>query len=733
MRDIRRVAQSVAKELGLTSGEISRRIQFLEVESEDRELLQAFLGQGGLDDLSFIDVFYDYLATFEELKPFISDTEQLSRLKETQKEYFRSLFRADYDDDYVLHRLQVGLAHEWIGLDPKWYMGAYSKFIQLILPRILERVSNRNTALNTCQALLKVLFFDMTLTLDSYFYEGEKLLREKRELLDRVPAIVFMCDPKSLKMVHLNRAGTEQCFQGRELAGNVTLDEVFPGYERHTAFGDIERLKIEKDSIVKRRLGCARAGEAFLCEMSLSLTEISGLPMLVGTVADITEQEKREQEISYQAEYDVATGLLNRYKLLSDLDALSLDEGQVSLIFLEIDHFDVINATLGYEVGDNVLVMVARLLKCFSAAKIKAYWIRGGSFVINCCGIDDKELKELVAEVHLLLDERVEFEGYSLSLDVRSGIAQSPVGKPWNGDTLIRQAKQALAKAKKEFKASLYYSAEMESFHKDHILMTTELRRAIEEDRLMLYYQPKIDMKRGCVVGVESLVRWNEPGRGMVPPDEFVPLAEKSGVMHLMTEWVMKKALDQLALWCAKYPEHPIYVSVNLATGDIENDLLMDRLKGELSSREIDPSRLILEVTETGLVHDPDKVIQRLHEMNALGTQQSLDDFGAGYSSLSYLRDLPVQELKMDRSFSKNIVRDKKSRAIVDAAIQVAHTLDMKVVAEGVEDRAMWDVLSGLGCDVAQGYFMGMPMPVDEFEVWLDESEWGFGKRAGLI
>jgi diguanylate cyclase len=253
-----------------------------------------------------------------------------------------------------------------------------------------------------------------------------------------------------------------------------------------------------------------------------------------------------------------------------------------------------------------------------------------------------------------------------------------------------------------------------------------ELRQAIEQDELTLHFQPKVDLTGG-LAGVEALVRWRHPQRGVVPPDQFIPLAEHTGLIKPLTRWVLEAALRQCRAWLAGGREIP--VAVNVSMHDLHDTGFPNTIAGLLASNGVPARCLRVEITECAIMADPARAQEVLERLRALGIGVAVDDFGTGYSSLAYLKRLPVDELKIDRSFVRHLAEDDNDRAIVRSTIGLAHDLGLNVVAEGVEDQAAWDLLGRFGCDLVQGYFVSRPLPAAELVHWLEASPWGHNAR----
>jgi EAL domain-containing protein (putative c-di-GMP-specific phosphodiesterase class I) len=286
-----------------------------------------------------------------------------------------------------------------------------------------------------------------------------------------------------------------------------------------------------------------------------------------------------------------------------------------------------------------------------------------------------------------------------------------------DADTLLRRADIAMYAAKRAHGGFAFYQPEQDDHTLDRLLLAGELRHAIENDQLVLHYQPKASFATGCVSHVEALVRWNHPQRGLVPPDQFIPLAEQTGLIRPLFLWVLNDALRQCSVW--RQEGIGLHVAVNLSMRNLQDPRLPDTLVNLLSRWNLEPAWVELEITESTLAADPERAMKILTRFSTLGMRIAIDDFGTGYSSLAYLKRLPVDEIKIDKSFVLGMVNDENDATIVRSTIDLGHNLGLKVVAEGVEDQATWDLLTAWGCDLAQGYFLSRPLPAPDFVAWL--------------
>ena len=426
------------------------------------------------------------------------------------------------------------------------------------------------------------------------------------------------------------------------------------------------------------------------------------------------------QRFEHEATHDSLTGLANRVLLMRRLEtALNPSEGngsETALLLMDLDRFKDVNESLGHACGDEMLVKVADRLRDTSGVSDTVARLGGDEFAIlmpDAVGID--AALAVAHRIQTALSEGFALEGMDIEIDAGIGVVTSDRD---GGDamTLIRHGDVAMRAAKTRGLGISTYERREEESGLARLTMLRELRRAISSDELILHYQPKIAIDSRAVVGVEALVRWKHPVRGMVPPDAFIPDAERSGLIGPLTRHILDMALDQSQRWIDA--GHPLRVAVNLSARNLADDRLFDYIHRALEMRGIPPSMLTLEITESAMVTDPERARTLLDRLFGLGIKLSIDDFGTGYTRLAQLMTMPIEELKIDRSFVGSMTSDVGSALIVEGIVALAHKLGFTTVAEGIEDEATLEALAALGCDVAQGYLFARPMPREEFDDW---------------
>jgi diguanylate cyclase (GGDEF)-like protein len=437
------------------------------------------------------------------------------------------------------------------------------------------------------------------------------------------------------------------------------------------------------------------------------------LPMLIAPVAAVHNSARLAVAMGRQARHDALTGLANR-ELFRERSVRALEESQrtstaLAIMMIDLDHFKEINDTLGHQVGDELICEVAHRLEDARPEGATVARLGGDEFAVLLPDIPDLSVAEDVATYLLsVLGKSFSVGGVRLVVQARLGIALAPD----HGDdvhTLMRRSDIALYEAKRERARFCAYSQDGEDTHTPQRLTTlTDLRSAVEDDQLFLVYQPKIDVASGEVHGVEALVRWNHPTRGIQYPDTFIPLAENTGLIAPITFFVVEQALRQVRSW--QEGGLDLSVAVNLSVRHLTDMSLPDRVAVALERWGVAPSRLIIEVTESSIMTDPKRAAVVLQQLRRIGVDVAIDDYGTGHASLNYLKQFDIDELKIDRSFIMNLDVNSSDAIIVASTVELGHNLGLRIVAEGVEDGDTLEWLSGLGCDMAQGYHIGRPM-----------------------
>ncbi|MEO6974292.1 MAG: EAL domain-containing protein [Gallionella sp.] len=591
----------MSQERLITAENIAERKKFLEFTDADIQILvqiHQFLKLNVAVIDSFTDEFYRHMFTFPDLKKMLPDEDSINRLKETQSRYFMGLTAGEYGDDYVSSRLKVGHTHQRVGLEPKWYTGAYRKYLSSMLPILQAMFGDDNAKLIAAyDAVLKVVFFDMDLTLDTYFHAGMQKL-----------------------------------------------------------------LKL--------------------------------------------------------ANYDVLTGLANRNlfndRLEQEIKKASRNKSSLALLLIDLDEFKKVNDTLGHHAGDLLLIEAAqRIGRCIRETDTVAR-LGGDEFIIILPDISGNPHIELAAQNIILelnkpftLGNNIVYSSASIGITVYPDDAL-------NMQSLLKNVDQAMYVAKTEGRNRFgYFTESMQREVREKLAMTKDLRKALSRNQLQLYFQPIVELNSGKILKAEALLRWKHPVRGMVSPSDFIPLAEETGLIHEIGEWVFQEALKNVKQWHNQFGLI-IQVSVNKSPVQFEQDNRKNWLE-QIKGLDLPGNGITVEITEGLLLRGSTKINQQLLEFRNGGIEVSIDDFGTGFSALSYLKRFDIDYLKIDRSFIKDLELDGHDKALTEAIIVMAHKLGIKTIAEGVETEGQLSLLKSFGCDYVQGFLYSPAVPAAEF------------------
>ncbi len=451
----------------------------------------------------------------------------------------------------------------------------------------------------------------------------------------------------------------------------------------------------------------------------------AGLAAVAGCcyAASVGSRRRVRSSLAHQALHDALTGLPNRVLLADRLDQALARAGRsgggVAVLFIDLDRFKVVNDSRGHAAGDSLLVTVAQRLRQAIRTQDTVARFGGDEFVVVCedaaAGWEAGSVAERIGEAFqapFLVKGQEVFLTASMGVAVGDG-TDSPEG-------LIRDADAAMYRAKAEGRARFeFFDENMRTQAVERLEIESALHRAVERDELRVFYQPVINLSTGHVRGVEALVRWMHPTRGLLPPKSFIPLAEETELIVPIGQWVLEEAARQWRIWQDARPDSPLTLKVNVAAQQLRRPQLCDSVQAVLDTNGLPPGRLCLELTESSFMEDVEYHGAALSALGSLGVELAMDDFGTGYSSLTYLKRFPLNVLKIDQAFVQGLGVDAADTAIVESVINLAHALGMRVVAEGVETARQAAELVALGCDLAQGYFFARPAPPEELDAML--------------
>jgi diguanylate cyclase (GGDEF)-like protein len=438
-----------------------------------------------------------------------------------------------------------------------------------------------------------------------------------------------------------------------------------------------------------------------------------------GQIGLFLSRRKAEERIRHLAHYDELTGLANRnminQRLNQALARARRNDKPLAILFIDLDRFKNINDTLGHGAGDNVLKEVAeRLRECLRDSDTIGR-LGGDEFVVLLEELSEPMHSAAVAQkIITAVAKPYTLDAQEFHITASVGISAYPADSE-DMQSLLKNADIAMSRAKELGKNNYqFYSAQMNRHTLDRLALESSLRRALERNEFVLHYQPKVDIRSGRITGMEALMRWQHPTNGLIPPMQFIPLAEETGLIVAIGEWVLRAACAQSQSW-RKQGLPPLRLAVNLSARQFNHEHLLQDVEKVLNDTGLDPTGLELEITESMVMHDPERAVMLLNKLRAMGISISIDDFGIGYSSLGYLKRFPVDSLKIDRSFIMGLPLDNDDAAIAQAIIAMAHTLKLSVIAEGVETDEQLRFLRDHLCDEVQGYYFSKPVPKHEF------------------
>ncbi len=714
-------------EISIDEAEIAQRQAFLSFDERDAALLKGVHAMLDAKRDHLTEIFYEHLSLFPELRPLLGDEAQLARLKQAQTAYFSQLTTGCYDLAYVENRLHIGVVHQRVGLTPKWYMSAYCKYLNEVMPLVAEHYSDKPAlGQDVCRALLKVIFFDMGLALETYFHAEQKALLLARNYTEQIVSnmpIGFIVLDASGKIRLANNAVLRMF----SLAQNEAWQGKTPG-----EFLDVTALDERITEVLKSGVHCSDFGferenedgtHAYLADITQARIGEENLVLFM--VQDITVRKQSEEEIHRLAFYDLLTKLPNRRllheRLLQSMSISARTGKYGAVMFIDLDNFKTLNDTQGHDVGDLLLKEVAKRLMRNVREGDTVARLGGDEFVVAL-----ESLSSISQEAANQSEKIAEKIRAALSLPYRLNSIEH-FSSPSIGVSLFRGHQNSLDEVLKQADLAMYHSKaagrnlvsffdpEMQAAMEQRAELEKDLRASLRLHQLMLYYQMQVD-DSGRIVGAEALIRWQHPQRGMVLPAQFIPLAEEIGMILPIGDWVIEQACAQLKSWEMNPVMRNVRISVNVSPRQLSHPYFVEQVKDAIEQTGIRPSQLKLELTESFILKDMQDAIEKMQELRGIGIRFAMDDFGTGYSSLSHLKCLPLEQLKIDQSFVRDIARDKNSRVMVRTIISIASNFGLEVVAEGVETDDQFAFLRQYGCNKFQGYLFGKAVPVREFE-----------------
>ncbi len=573
--------------------------------------------------------------------------------------------------------------------------------------------------INTFDLSMRLRYENRDLIEDLEF-ERNRLNNRLGRILNDSSTEIFVVSADTLDCLQVNMGAIENLGYSEPEFAMINLLDIFVGLSREE-FDKLVKPLYEGTQGTVYFNGSNRRQDfsTYPIEARIQLSTVENPPIIIVNAQDITERSRWEDRLVYQANYDQLTGLFNRHYMQSFMDSAFVRarraRQKVILLFMDIDNFKSINDTLGHATGDEVLKQTADRIRALLRESDTPSRTGGDEFTILLEGLEETRHAEIVARklVDIFVKPFV-VRGREIFATASIGISVYPD----DGETLdqlMQYADMAMYKTKELGRNSYsFFSQEMCRVSEEQVRITNHLRNALVNGELSLVYQPKISLDTGRIVGAEALLRWYNPDLGQVSPAKFVPLAENMGFIEGIGRWVLEEACREASIW-QTLSSHPLQISVNVSPQQFRAGTLLQTVTETLSKSGLANNLLELEITESLLLQDSDKPINVLQLLHGKGVRLALDDFGTGYSSLSYLKQFPLQVLKIDRSFISDLDSNQSSRTLVKAIVAMAHSLNLEVVAEGIEEKVQLDYLRQLEVELIQGYYFSRPVPADEF------------------
>jgi diguanylate cyclase (GGDEF)-like protein/PAS domain S-box-containing protein len=716
--------QELLQHIGLDPKEIGQRLRFLDWSAADVEQLSRHGAGLQPAHAGFLEQLYRRLGEFPATAAIVNDPATISRLKHSQGNYYQRLWNGPYDRDYVLDRLRIGWIHQKIGVELKWYLGAY----RLYLHEMLDGLLGEHPASAGFASLLKAVFFDIGLALDTYSAAQRKALEDSEARFAR--ALRGAND--GLWDWHVDH---DQLYLSERWASMLELhrDQLgsgSAGWFARVHPDDLGGLRLAIDAHLQgstpslhHEYRIRRQNGSYLWVLVRGVAEqiAQNQRRMAGSQTDISQRRAVQEQLQHAARHDSLTGLANRARLTELLAQAMQRQGragarEAALLFIDLDRFKLINDSLGHHIGDHVLVEVARRLGPCLRPGDHLIRFGGDEFVVLlddlACIADAERVAQRMLDSLL---PPLQVQEHHLVVSISIGIAA--LSEENAGLDSLQAADLALYRAKAAGKAQFArYSAEMQAQAQHQLELQSALSQALARDEFSLAYQPicQLDRQQPYLVAVEALLRWQHKGHA-VAPLEFIPCLEESGAILAVGDWVLRQACAQVRHWQLT-GQAALRCSVNLSSRQLQQADFAARVADILRESGLPPASLVLEITESQLMEDSAQTLACLRELASLGIQLALDDFGTGYSSLGYLKRFPLHILKVDQSFISGTPEDGDSRLISRAIIGLGLSLGLEVVAEGVERSEHLDFLRAEGCRLAQGYWFSRPRPPAELE-----------------
>ncbi|MCG2584130.1 bifunctional diguanylate cyclase/phosphodiesterase [Massilia sp. TS11] len=703
---------------------IAEQLAFLEFGPEDAARLRAVHDGLLARQRDYVDQFFAHLMAVPRLAAMLGTPDEIAQTVPRLLRHFSDLTLGDYGPAYVQRRLKVGVVHNQIGLEPGWYIAAYRKYLDAVTPVLRALLPDAEAFAATHASLLKIVAFDMSLAIDTYIGEGRAELADSearfRAAFGQAAVGLSLLDSAG-RWLRVNQKLLDILgYAETDLLGSHYLALACPDDpgSRHDALQLLEPGGQQHD--VHEHCYLHRAGHRVWVRVTIARMEAGdGTQRYVAVSEDISQRKAVEQRLDHLHHYDELTGLSNRALMIDRLSQAMTFAGRanrhVGVLFIDLDRFKYINDSLGHAAGDTVIIEAAQRLRRHLREGDTVARTGGDEFVVLMSDVVRED--EVALQAQRLLDalrDPMHIFGHELAPVASMGISLYPKDGA-DTATLLMNADAALYRAKDHGRNQFaFYTEEMNARTLDRLRLESGLRQALARGELYLVYQPQMHIASGRITGVEALLRWRPAGQAEIPPSEFIPIAEETGLIESIGEWVLRTACAQMAAW-RRAGLQPGRVAVNLSARQFRQRALQESVANILRETGCPPQALELEITESVIMENPEMAIHALEGLSQMGVALAVDDFGTGYSSLAYLKRFPIDALKIDRSFVRDITTDIEDAAIARAVIVLAHSLRLAVIAEGVETAEQLAYLHEQRCDQIQGYYLARPLSPEAF------------------
>lgn len=711
--------------------------KFLGITSADLHLLSACQGALLQGSERFGQLFYNYLFNFAATAGVLAEYQRsgnsINALVKKQQDHLTALLSGDISDRGAEKLIEIGKIHYQYDIEPAWIMGAYWLYLDHLRTLTLDLHDVDETDRRRLMSVVsKLLFRDVGLMLEGYWVGATRAVMEEHEkvvdlqgrvesLLSNIPQLLWSIDTATQQPLYISPNAYQVC--GADISMPIPcLEWTVPDDREMIGAAWQQAIQGNRVEVESRVIGPVGRERWFRRVFQPFVNAEGRVLRIDGLLEDISESKRNREHLRRLATTDELTGLPNRTLWHDRVDqaiaSARRDGKSVALMLLDLNHFKEINDTLGHHIGDEILRLVGLRLKSVLRESDTLSRLGGDEFAILLPDIVNGRIdaERVASHVTGCFNEPLCHEDNELYLGAAIGITLFPDDGS-DTSTLMRRADVAMYAAKQGNSGFLFYDYQSDTNTTQRLQLSGDLRHALKRYEFELYFQPIISLTSGRVIRAEALIRWHHPKQGLVLPAEFLHAAEQTGLINAITDWVVQSAVTHIGRWREVGLNLP--VAINVSTRSFQSPKLVERV-GAILSRARVPGRLLeIEITEDGLMNDFERGHKIVRDLHQIGVSIAIDDFGTGYSSLAYLKQLPIDTLKIDKSFVIDMATDEGDATIVRSTIDLGHNLGFKVVAEGVESGQIKDMLALLGCDFAQGYHISQPMPAQELERWL--------------